>query len=114
MDAAVDKKDVPVENKGLDNTTDNNNDGIHDTTERTSEADGKLEKADSSNSEEEDLSLTQLEEKKLLRRIDLALVPYLSLLYLLSFLDRVNIGQANVAGLKQDLRLVGNEYQIAL
>lgn len=38
-----------------------------------------------------------------------------SLLYLLSFLDRVNIGQAAVAGLKQDLGIVpGNAYAIAL
>lgn len=62
-----------------------------------------------------DLSLTKEEERRILRKIDWNLIPYSSLLYLLSFLDRVNIGQAAVAGLKQDLRITtGNAYQIAL
>ncbi|KAK4049038.1 hypothetical protein OIV83_004399 [Microbotryomycetes sp. JL201] len=58
--------------------------------------------------------LTPEEEKRLLRKIDLRLIPFLSLLYLLSFLDRVNIGQARLDGLEKDLKLVGNQYQIAL
>ncbi|ORY88082.1 major facilitator superfamily domain-containing protein [Leucosporidium creatinivorum] len=53
-------------------------------------------------------------EKHLLRKIDFKLVPFLSLLYLLSFLDRVNIGQAKLDGLEDDLNLVGNQYNIAL
>ncbi|KAK4055978.1 hypothetical protein OIO90_002972 [Microbotryomycetes sp. JL221] len=60
------------------------------------------------------LTLTPEEEKRLLRKIDLRLIPFLSLLYLLSFLDRVNIGQARLDGLEEDLGLVGNQYQIAL
>jgi MFS family permease len=44
----------------------------------------------------------------------LQLVPPLTLLYLLSFLDRVNIGQAKIDGLTADLHLVGNQYNIAL
>ncbi|KIJ55530.1 hypothetical protein M422DRAFT_24098 [Sphaerobolus stellatus SS14] len=63
---------------------------------------------------DEALELTPAEEKKLLRRIDLWIVPYASLLYLLSFLDRVNIGQARLAGLETDLKLHGNQYSIAL
>ncbi|KAF8529986.1 putative MFS nicotinic acid transporter Tna1 [Gautieria morchelliformis] len=69
----------------------------------------------SQKSEEEDaLRMTPAEEKKLLRRIDLWIVPYASLLYLLSFLDRVNIGQARLAGLEKDLKLHGKQYDIAL
>ncbi|KAF8503009.1 putative MFS nicotinic acid transporter Tna1 [Gautieria morchelliformis] len=64
--------------------------------------------------EEDALCMTPAEEKKLLRRIDLSIVPYASLLYLLSFLDRVNIGQARLAGLEKDLQLRGNQYDIAL
>lgn len=65
--------------------------------------------------EQDALAMTKQEERKILRKIDLNIVPYMSLLYLLSFLDRVNIGQAAVAGLKQDLGIVtGNAYQIAL
>ena len=37
-------------------------------------------------------------EKKLLWKLDLKLVPWLSLLYLLSFLDRTNIGNAKIQG----------------
>lgn len=61
------------------------------------------------------LLMTKEEEKRLLRKIDWAIVPYCSLLYLLSFLDRVNIGQAAVAGLKADLGITGgNSYAVAL
>jgi hypothetical protein len=35
-------------------------------------------------------------------------------LYLLAFLDRGNIGNANVAGLSTDLGLVGNQYGAAV
>src|SRR5271156_487537 len=37
-------------------------------------------------------------EKKLVWKLDLRLVPWLSLLYLLSFLDRTNIGNAKLQG----------------
>lgn len=33
------------------------------------------------------------EERRLLRKLDLKLIPFLALLYLCSFLDRVNIGR---------------------
>lgn len=63
---------------------------------------------------QEDLTLSEEEKSSILTRVDWNLVPYFSLLYLLSFLDRVNIGQANVAGLSQALKLQGNEYAVAL
>lgn len=49
-------------------------------------------------------SYSEFEDKPLLRKIDFKLIPFLALLYLLSFLDRVNIGIAKresivVAGL---------------
>jgi hypothetical protein len=37
-------------------------------------------------------------ERKLLRKLDLTLIPWLCLLYLISFLDRTNIGNAVIAG----------------
>ena len=42
------------------------------------------------------LDVSQLDERKLVRKIDLYLIPWLSLLYLLSFLDRTSIGNAKV------------------
>lgn len=39
-------------------------------------------------------------ERKLLWKLDFRLVPWLSLLYLLSFLDRTNIGNAKIQGVR--------------
>lgn len=44
-------------------------------------------------------------EKKLMARIDAHLLPFISLLYLLAFLDRVNIANAKSFGLVTDLHL---------
>lgn len=44
-------------------------------------------------------------EKKLVTQIDLRILPCISLLYLLAFLDRVNIANAKSFGLVQDLGL---------
>lgn len=43
--------------------------------------------------------------KKLIRKIDVTLIPFLALLYLLSFLDRTNIGNARLDTLEKDLKL---------
>lgn len=53
-------------------------------------------------------------ERRLVARIDLHVIPFLCIMYLLAFLDRVNIANANVFGLSEDLGLTGNEYNVAL
>ncbi|EKV10020.1 MFS transporter, putative [Penicillium digitatum] len=53
-------------------------------------------------------------EKSLIRKIDLHILPIVVLLYLFSFLDRVNIGNARLYGLEEDLGLVGNQYQVSV
>jgi MFS family permease len=54
-------------------------------------------------------------ERKLLMKIDLHVIPYLCVMYLLAFLDRVNIGNANVFGLSKELGIVnGTKYNTAL
>ncbi|KAI0647386.1 MFS general substrate transporter [Trametes meyenii] len=55
-----------------------------------------------------------IDEAKVIRKIDLRVVPVLCVLYLLAFLDRVNISNAAVFGLKQDLKLEGNQFNTAL
>lgn len=45
-----------------------------------------------------------------MRRVDLWLIPWLCLLYLLSFLDRTNIGNARLAGMEKSLKMKGHEY----
>ncbi|EOD45223.1 putative high-affinity nicotinic acid transporter protein [Neofusicoccum parvum] len=52
--------------------------------------------------------------KRLLRKMDVRLIPFLALLYLLSFLDRTNIGNARLAGLETDLGMNGLDYNNAL
>ncbi|KAL6703643.1 hypothetical protein ACN47E_009417 [Coniothyrium glycines] len=53
-------------------------------------------------------------ERKLVRKLDLHLIPFVMLAYLLSFLDRVNIGNARLYHLERDLRLEGSQYQTAV
>lgn len=55
-----------------------------------------------------------VDEKKLLRKMDLRIVPTLALLYLMSFLDRGNIGNANIEGLSVDLGLSSSQYSMTL
>jgi MFS family permease len=52
--------------------------------------------------------------RKVLLKMDLNLLPIISLLYLLAFLDRGNIGNAKIEGMATDLHLEGNQYNIAL
>ncbi|KAJ5667669.1 uncharacterized protein N7477_006239 [Penicillium maclennaniae] len=47
-------------------------------------------------------------------QVDIRLVPMLAVLYLISHLDRANIGNAKIAGLTKDLGLTGIQYNIAL
>jgi hypothetical protein len=54
------------------------------------------------------------DDKKLLRKIDVHLIPTMTLLYLLSYLDRVNIGQAKLDGLLESLKLTSAEYNACL
>ncbi|CAD6588825.1 MAG: hypothetical protein ASARMPRED_003737 [Alectoria sarmentosa] len=55
-----------------------------------------------------------IDEKALLRKIDIRVIPILFLLYLSAFLDRVNIANALTLRLPQDLHLKGNESNVAL
>ncbi|KAH9047698.1 major facilitator superfamily domain-containing protein [Lactarius hengduanensis] len=55
-----------------------------------------------------------LQDRKLLRKVDLRLLPILTLLYLLSFLDRSNIGNAKIDGLTTDLHVSPPAYNTAL
>ncbi|KAF8903161.1 major facilitator superfamily domain-containing protein [Gymnopilus junonius] len=54
------------------------------------------------------------EDRALVRKIDLRLIPVLTLLYLLSFLDRTNIGNAKILGLTTDLHVSAPGYNSSL
>ncbi|KAI6126508.1 MFS general substrate transporter [Pisolithus sp. B1] len=60
------------------------------------------------------IPLTPKEESQLWIKVDLRLMPIIALMYLLCFLDRGNIGNAKLDGLMTQLKLDGNQYNIAL
>ncbi|KAG7093043.1 hypothetical protein E1B28_009337 [Marasmius oreades] len=60
------------------------------------------------------VDVSGVDEKKLIRKVDIALIPWLSLLYLLSFLDRSSIGNAKLYNLEGDLGMSDNQYLISL
>ena len=78
------------------------------TSEEQSEFATKQEKVDKLASE------YGVNEKKLTWKLDLSVLPPFCLLYFLSFLDRVNISNAKLYGLSEDLNLTGNQYNTAL
>ncbi|GJD00133.1 Major facilitator superfamily transporter [Colletotrichum higginsianum IMI 349063] len=53
-------------------------------------------------------------EKKIVRKLDMHIIPLVMLLYLFSFLDRVNIGNARLYNLERDLDMHGNQFQVAV
>ncbi|KAG5928395.1 hypothetical protein E4U53_002680 [Claviceps sorghi] len=52
-------------------------------------------------------------ERKLLWKLDLTLIPWLCLLYLICFLDRTNIGNAKIAHLERDLGIDPKSFKYA-
>ena len=58
--------------------------------------------------------IDRVAEKRLLRKCDLHVVPVIAILYMLAFIDRINIGNARIQGLEKDLRMKGDNYNIAL
>ncbi|KAM5350969.1 hypothetical protein ACJ41O_003692 [Fusarium nematophilum] len=52
--------------------------------------------------------------KKLLAKIDWRLMPMLVLLYLVAYIDKANIGNAKIEGMLPDLKMTGDQYNIAL
>lgn len=76
-----------------------------------------LEKQDSSVSSlhtQDDLDINDEDfkriEKSILRKFDFIIIPCLALAYLFSNLDKANIGNAEAAGLSDDLGLTANQY----
>ncbi|KAK2779892.1 hypothetical protein FQN53_001250 [Emmonsiellopsis sp. PD_33] len=57
--------------------------------------------------------IDEAHQRKVIRRIDLRLLPILGLMYSISLVDRTNLGLALVAGMQEDLGLaVGDRYTI--
>jgi hypothetical protein len=74
----------------------------------------KEESEPTSESELEEVDPGTVNERALIRKIDWRLLPAVGILYLLSFLDRSNVGNARIEGLADDLHMTGNQYLTGL
>ncbi|BCS20180.1 putative MFS transporter [Aspergillus puulaauensis] len=77
---------------------------------------GEAQEQPQTPSESNDLPLlTKTTERKLMAKVDWHVVPCLCIMYLLAFLDRVNISNAAVLGMTTDLDIAeGTKYNTAL
>lgn len=53
-------------------------------------------------------------ERRLLWKLDFTIYPILYIVYMMSFLDRINISNARIQGMTKELNLTGNRFNIAL
>jgi MFS family permease len=67
-----------------------------------------------SHSEQEAHDIDAAAERSLVWKCDIHIVPVLFVLYALSFLDRINIGNAKIQGLMKELNMTGTQYNVAL
>lgn len=65
--------------------------------------DRERQTASGSASDGEEVDVSDISERALLRKIDWRLLPAVGILYLLSFLDRSNVANARIEGLATDL-----------
>ncbi|KAI9725141.1 MAG: hypothetical protein M1828_003483 [Chrysothrix sp. TS-e1954] len=57
------------------------------------------------------LEIDEATNKRLLRKIDMTIMPILCIVYGLNYLDKTTISYASVMGIKKDIGLVGDDYQ---
>lgn len=53
-------------------------------------------------------------DRRITRKCDFHILPWIFALWLLAFIDRSNIGNARIDGLEDDLKLTGNMFNVAL
>ncbi|KAJ6518943.1 MFS general substrate transporter [Mycena sanguinolenta] len=74
-----------------------------------------IEAEDLKNSHSSDESVIDPQaERRLVRKLDWALLPLFTLIYCTNFVDRTAIGNAKIAGIEKDLGMVGFDYNRAL
>jgi sugar phosphate permease len=73
----------------------------------------EIERIDTSGSNQACIdSFTPEEQKRIIRKVDLRLIPTLGFMYCVSLMDRTNLGVAMVAGMGVDLKLTGERYSL--
>lgn len=87
--------------------------------DQTSFSDAKFCSSDVALSPVQGTSLSQISEEEVLKsnvwwKLDLAVLPVVTMIFFLSFLDRGNIANARVAGLQSQLGMTNEQYTMAL
>jgi hypothetical protein len=72
------------------------------------------ERIEELNSNREELGIDPVLDKRLTRKFDRHIMPWLFGLFLFAFIDRSNIGNARIDGLATDLHLDANKFNVAL
>ncbi|KAL6713123.1 hypothetical protein ACLMJK_009244 [Lecanora helva] len=62
----------------------------------------------------EQVDIDPILDRRITRKFDTHIVPWLFGIWLLAFIDRSNIGNARIDGLAKDLKLTGDKYNVAL
>ncbi|KAK2486172.1 hypothetical protein H9L39_00099 [Fusarium oxysporum f. sp. albedinis] len=63
---------------------------------------------------EDAVQYDEAEARRILRKVDYRVVPLLTIMYLIAFIDKANIGNAKIAGMNDELGLTGRQYNIVL
>jgi hypothetical protein len=56
----------------------------------------------------------RLAERRIVRKLDMTLMPMVWVLFLFNYLDRNNIAQAKLNNIEEDLNLVGDQFNTAI
>ncbi|KAK4182616.1 putative MFS transporter [Podospora australis] len=83
--------------------------------EHKSETDTDVDRVSPSGEKQENaVSWDPEEERKLVRKVDIRLFPTAWIMFLISWMDRSNLGNAKMAGLSHDLGLSSSDYSMSI
>ncbi|CZR56474.1 probable MFS transporter [Phialocephala subalpina] len=109
--ATANEKQINAEHRVPDSPIEEKSNAIHDETAHVAAERGHAATDEYGNAL---VHFDQDAERRLRLKIDLYIVPTVSLLYLFCFIDRANIGNAKLAGFEKDLHLAGYDYNRVL
>lgn len=69
---------------------------------------------ESANNVVDSLAIDKAREKEVIRKLDMRIIPTVMWCYLMNMMDRVNIGNARLFGLEEDLKLKPDQFQLAV
>jgi len=64
--------------------------------------------------DQQSIEWSDVDEKRIRNKMDMRIVPTVFILYILCFIDRANIGNARIQGMREELNLVGFRFNWAL